>query len=728
MFEVLSSLGTLYLTLLTRAFRPLCILCSSMADVSKSSKVNGKGFQRRGSCNHFMASSDPHSCCPACRRKMKGPDACVQGRSCIPCEELRLLNRPYRSYAERKKKRRSLGRSSSQRTDTPHSVTQGRGRTLQSSSPPGRTSRRSRSGSRAQSRSPRDRYLSKGRRPGQRSTAHRSTGHSTGHRSKPDRSIGHRPHQSDHRSLPTTRKDRHTTDTRLSRRRAQDRSPVEEYYLHRHRRSSYRSSRSPVAPRRPAARDRYGHWVSAISPPRRSRHSPIPHDLADLEPVTDSASDISPWQERRPSHDESSVDLAHKPTRRGRRKRRRSPTPSLSESARSPVSSDPYRSRSISPLQEPPDSVVYRSLAEGPLHISLDSDQEPAEPEPSLVLEVEGETVTVNKDDTLDKPTDQIRDSQTPAPELLCPNSADHQKAVDLLFDVLSLPRPAPDAPISCTLATAPTGDKKTTRREALPPVYNNSFQFDSLSRKLLEDLSDTKFPAAPDLSKLFHPSDPLWKPSEQLANASFAHIQRGYLNNPDIKMSANHARLLERVTRHTLSCLNHSDMSLMASNKVIKGLLETHPDNEHLQQLITLNNFSVNALVQAVKNVIYNIVNITVLRRDSLIKKLNSAVPPALKHSLRCSPFTGPSLFREKDIAKAKKAVDKAKEGGYGQYLRRRDLDKNHQPAKVQDKSGESAKPRKASGTHKPKTQFKRPFRPKGQFKRSKPPPKKTD
>ena len=102
--------------------------------------------------------------------------------------------------------------------------------------------------------------------------------------------------------------------------------------------------------------------------------------------------------------------------------------------------------------------------------------------DPPLVLQVDGETLAVNKDG--DSDVQDLSASQPVAPQHICPNLADHQKAIYdcFTFDILELPPPAPETLLSFTLATAPAEDKKQSKREALPPVF--SFQSETLTRK----------------------------------------------------------------------------------------------------------------------------------------------------------------------------------------------------------------------------------------------------
>ena len=70
-----------------------------------------KKGQRRGLCDHIMASFDVHKCCARCRDKGIGDDDCVEKRSCVICDGFRetqkeMLATP--TYKIRKDKKSSV--------------------------------------------------------------------------------------------------------------------------------------------------------------------------------------------------------------------------------------------------------------------------------------------------------------------------------------------------------------------------------------------------------------------------------------------------------------------------------------------------------------------------------------------------------------------------------------------------------------------------------------------
>ena len=106
---------------------PLALVGVGTGDTPSPKKAR-KG-QRFGSCGHTMWELDPHSCCPGCREKGRGPDACSKNEQCEICDSLtpvqrrKIANR--RSYQQRKAKKdaRSLEAGECSAYDTgPESV------------------------------------------------------------------------------------------------------------------------------------------------------------------------------------------------------------------------------------------------------------------------------------------------------------------------------------------------------------------------------------------------------------------------------------------------------------------------------------------------------------------------------------------------------------------------------------------------------------------------------
>ena len=104
--------GTGSVTLLTVvivAIAALLVLPVCMLGVGTPKKAN-KG-QRHTSCGHIMSSADPHSYCPGCREKGKGPDACGMNLPCKVCDSLSSSQREKlakrRPYKGRKSKKQA---------------------------------------------------------------------------------------------------------------------------------------------------------------------------------------------------------------------------------------------------------------------------------------------------------------------------------------------------------------------------------------------------------------------------------------------------------------------------------------------------------------------------------------------------------------------------------------------------------------------------------------------
>ena len=137
--------------------------------------------QRRGVCGHFMQLWDTHSRCPGCRKKAKGQDPCIEGRSCDACNTLTAAQlhilRTSRTYDSRSPRRRSSPSPVSTRVGSP-----------------------SRARGRVPDRRPDDRrpvisqvHRSTGHRSGQEVTGQQtSTGPVTGHHRSTGQTTGHK--------------------------------------------------------------------------------------------------------------------------------------------------------------------------------------------------------------------------------------------------------------------------------------------------------------------------------------------------------------------------------------------------------------------------------------------------------------------------------------------------------------------------------------------------------
>lgn len=121
-----------------------------------------------------------------------------------------------------------------------------------------------------------------------------------------------------------------------------------------------------------------------------------------------------------------------------------------------------------------------------------------------------------------------------------------------------------------------------------LPPVYATVSEFERYQVFLEEDQTDSKLPTLPPIKKWFIQEDPIWVPKEQVPNHSFSHLHGSSAANPQVKLSAQTARVMERNARQALAflhILDHFNSAVATSVQQIGSTTELSKAKELAQR-----------------------------------------------------------------------------------------------------------------------------------------------
>lgn len=158
-----------------------------------------------------------------------------------------------------------------------------------------------------------------------------------------------------------------------------------------------------------------------------------------------------------------------------------------------------------------------------------------------------------------------------------------------------------------------------------------------------VEDLSDSKLPTLPAIKKWFLLEDPAWAPKEQVSNWSFSHLHPNSSANPQVKLSATTARVMERNARQSLTFLLILDHFNSAVLKLVQPIMAS--SDLPAARLAA----AVPVTEGAVKQAVFAIVNIGVLR--TLLQAMHKEVPERFRHIFRASPFLGHNMFMSPNL-----------------------------------------------------------------------------
>ena len=212
-----------------------------------------------------------------------------------------------------------------------------------------------------------------------------------------------------------------------------------------------------------------------------------------------------------------------------------------------------------------------------------------------------------------------------------------------------------------------------------LPRVAGFTKVFDEFRVKLKAGDGTKLIVKPPTLPRHYRPAELELQPVDQRINPSFTHIKTSYASGP-VRLHDSEIRLLEKLSRETLSVNSFNDQFINAIQHLLANLREEiddfSPQLDLINQISGLLTTVAIGSEQIVSQVGHMICALTLVRRDALIHTIKGGVSEETKHELRASNFESMDLFEEAALKKAKEETQKQAERGYAAHTRSKPMD----------------------------------------------------